>query len=300
MLSIDPVDRLSRTNTSSPRSRSASERCDPTKPAPPVISTRIDSVLTLQWRGAAARAPASRCGVSGCGRAALPPDRPSRCRTRQVRARCRSSCWRNSSSYRMRRSAGPDLAVRPRPAMTPASTNGDRLLGRPMTSAGTPSDSASTATVELTVTTAPAAAQQRRPAARRPGARGCSAHAAATAGVDVRRFGGMRLDRELHVRHRRAPRPTSAGRKRRALPGTSWRTARAAVRSPAPASRRARSISVRRQRARRRGPMRVEPRAAGDGERLRRKVPGRREMARARNRRRAASSAGRGNPASAG
>src|SRR6478672_5401090 len=43
MLSIDPVERLSSTETSSPRSSKASERCDPTNPAPPVINTRIDS-----------------------------------------------------------------------------------------------------------------------------------------------------------------------------------------------------------------------------------------------------------------
>src|SRR5262245_29368261 len=40
MLSIEPVDRLSRTRTSWPLSSSASERCDPMKPAPPVMSAR--------------------------------------------------------------------------------------------------------------------------------------------------------------------------------------------------------------------------------------------------------------------
>src|SRR4029450_13881776 len=44
MLSIEPVDKLSRTNTSSPRSSSASDRCEPTKPAPPVIRTRINYI----------------------------------------------------------------------------------------------------------------------------------------------------------------------------------------------------------------------------------------------------------------
>src|SRR5262245_53326879 len=37
MLSNEPVDRLSSTSTSCPRAMSASERCDPMKPAPPVI-----------------------------------------------------------------------------------------------------------------------------------------------------------------------------------------------------------------------------------------------------------------------
>ena len=43
MLSIEPVDRSSRTATSWPRSRSRSARCDPMKPAPPVMSalTRV-------------------------------------------------------------------------------------------------------------------------------------------------------------------------------------------------------------------------------------------------------------------
>src|SRR5688572_9090224 len=47
MLEIEPVDRLSRTNTSSPRARSASDRCDPTNPAPPVINTRITLFSTF-------------------------------------------------------------------------------------------------------------------------------------------------------------------------------------------------------------------------------------------------------------
>src|SRR4051794_8131159 len=40
MFPIEPVDRLSSTNTSSPRSSSASERCEPMNPAPPVMRTR--------------------------------------------------------------------------------------------------------------------------------------------------------------------------------------------------------------------------------------------------------------------
>src|SRR5262245_61249630 len=45
MLSSLPVERSSRTSTSSPRSRRASARCDPMKPAPPVINTRMKSFL---------------------------------------------------------------------------------------------------------------------------------------------------------------------------------------------------------------------------------------------------------------
>ena len=41
MFSIAPVERSSSACTSWPASRSASERWEPMKPAPPVISTRI-------------------------------------------------------------------------------------------------------------------------------------------------------------------------------------------------------------------------------------------------------------------
>src|SRR5687767_4056728 len=58
MLSIDPVDRLSSTKTSSPRCNSVSARWEPTKPAPPVISTR--NVDLLVSRGFAARGLAIR------------------------------------------------------------------------------------------------------------------------------------------------------------------------------------------------------------------------------------------------
>src|SRR4030095_9573945 len=47
MFSSRPVDRSSRTATSSPRSRRASARCDPMKPAPPVIRARI-KMISLQ------------------------------------------------------------------------------------------------------------------------------------------------------------------------------------------------------------------------------------------------------------
>src|SRR4051794_35324624 len=40
MLSTDPVTRLSRTTTSSPRSNNRSHRCDPRKPPPPLTTTR--------------------------------------------------------------------------------------------------------------------------------------------------------------------------------------------------------------------------------------------------------------------
>ena len=46
-----------------------------------------------------------------------------------------------------------DLGRVAAPAIAPAATNGDRLFGRPMTSAGIPSTPASSATVEFTVTT---------------------------------------------------------------------------------------------------------------------------------------------------
>ena len=41
MFSIEPVERSSMTYTSSPSDRSRSARCEPTKPAPPVIRTLI-------------------------------------------------------------------------------------------------------------------------------------------------------------------------------------------------------------------------------------------------------------------
>src|SRR5262249_42338337 len=60
MLSIEPVERSSITCTSSPRSSSRSAKCEPTKPAPPVIKTFIPFIprllvglsdrLRLVWR----------------------------------------------------------------------------------------------------------------------------------------------------------------------------------------------------------------------------------------------------------
>src|SRR5438067_8311121 len=50
MLSIDPVERLSRMRTSCPWSSSASERCEPMKPAPPVINARTRNVLSRELR----------------------------------------------------------------------------------------------------------------------------------------------------------------------------------------------------------------------------------------------------------
>src|SRR3546814_3859686 len=43
MLSTEPVTRLSMATTSSPRSSSAWQRCEPRKPAPPVTTTRAIS-----------------------------------------------------------------------------------------------------------------------------------------------------------------------------------------------------------------------------------------------------------------
>src|ERR1700730_17469097 len=45
MFSIVPVDRSSITYTSSPRCRYASDKCEPIKPAPPVISIRKSRAL---------------------------------------------------------------------------------------------------------------------------------------------------------------------------------------------------------------------------------------------------------------
>ena len=62
-LSMLPVERSSSTNTSSPRSRYASARCDPMNPAPPVMSTRIsprprEVPFTLTWLEARPDSPA--------------------------------------------------------------------------------------------------------------------------------------------------------------------------------------------------------------------------------------------------
>src|SRR5947209_1187082 len=50
MFSMLPVERSSITKTSSPRSMYASERCDPIKPAPPVINTRKLYILSNNLR----------------------------------------------------------------------------------------------------------------------------------------------------------------------------------------------------------------------------------------------------------
>src|SRR5687768_15992841 len=63
MLSIEPVDRLSSTNTSSPRFSSASARWEPTNPAPPVMRTRTcDSLLLNSPAGARRDGPGLRMG----------------------------------------------------------------------------------------------------------------------------------------------------------------------------------------------------------------------------------------------
>src|SRR5262245_33931177 len=51
MLSIDPVDRLSRIRTSWPCASRASERWEPMKPAPPVTRARTDAVLSSRIEG---------------------------------------------------------------------------------------------------------------------------------------------------------------------------------------------------------------------------------------------------------
>src|SRR5436190_11538138 len=48
MLRIDPVDRLSMTSTSWPAASRASARCDPMKPAPPVINALTTPVPFLR------------------------------------------------------------------------------------------------------------------------------------------------------------------------------------------------------------------------------------------------------------
>ena len=59
MLSIAPVERLSSTVTSWPAASSASARCDPMKPAPPVMKafTRVQ-VLARERMASAARSAA--------------------------------------------------------------------------------------------------------------------------------------------------------------------------------------------------------------------------------------------------
>jgi hypothetical protein len=47
MFFLEPVDRLSRIVTLSPRAMRASARCEPIKPAPPVMRTCITSVYRL-------------------------------------------------------------------------------------------------------------------------------------------------------------------------------------------------------------------------------------------------------------
>jgi len=46
----DPVDMLSRIVTVSPRAIRASARCEPMKPAPPVMNARIETVYLLSPR----------------------------------------------------------------------------------------------------------------------------------------------------------------------------------------------------------------------------------------------------------
>src|SRR5215471_13119831 len=64
MLSIDPVDRSSRTRTSWPSASSRSERCEPMNPAPPVISARTFAALSYRER-----AVHGSCDAGDVGRA---------------------------------------------------------------------------------------------------------------------------------------------------------------------------------------------------------------------------------------
>src|SRR4051812_15786779 len=116
----------------------------------------LNSVLAraapARWlAGANSCDPASLSTASAARAAAPPSDRMANCL--KYSALLRSICRRNSSSYRIRRSAGSMSDRVAAPAIVPADTNGERLFGRPMTSAGIPRTPASIATVELTVTT---------------------------------------------------------------------------------------------------------------------------------------------------
>ena len=96
----------------------------------------------------------------------------------------------------------PTFGPRRTPAMMPASTKGLRLFGSPMTSAGTPSTAASSATVELTVTTARLAPSS--------GASGADAGSTVTCGRPATRSAytsgvsaGCGLDSHVHAGERR-------------------------------------------------------------------------------------------------
>src|SRR4051812_92613 len=94
----------------------------------------------------------ARLSTASAARAAAPPsDRMANCL--KYSALLRSICRRNSASYRIRRSVGSISERVAAPVIVPAATNGERLFGSPITSAGIPRTPASIATVELTVTT---------------------------------------------------------------------------------------------------------------------------------------------------
>ena len=264
MLSIEPVDRSSSTKTSSPRASSASARCEPMKPAPPVMKTRMVEIESSWGRPAVARParvhPRRTAGTRNThdtprrGAPALPAGsgfrqgrhdrggalrRPRRrhhgVAVEEGRPARRERIPRRIVVEDPRQGAG-QLRRSATPAMTPASTNGDRLFGSPTTSAGTPSAIASIATVEFTVTTTRATVGEQREIARRRG------HA--------------------HVRRGRRRRAGTAPRSR---PGAASRGARAGRRRPSrrPAPRTtARASRAWRRRARRARPGR-RPRRAG-------------------------------------
>src|SRR5438552_1156368 len=60
MLSMEPVERSSMQKTSSPRATYASERCEPMKPAPPVMRTRKTFFFPSFKRAVLAFSPARR------------------------------------------------------------------------------------------------------------------------------------------------------------------------------------------------------------------------------------------------
>ena len=166
-------------------------------PAPPVINTRIESLRTRPSSGCnqAAGGGNAQDGLGGAlsGLAIrFDPIVPQKRTPGALPSACETPHHTGFAAAQAR------CPLRPTPAITPASTNGERLFGRPITSDGTPSTAASSATVELTVMIAWLA--------RISGASGAEGgqhrHALASSdlqGVNVGRFCRVRLDREVQV-----------------------------------------------------------------------------------------------------